>query len=338
MKLPIIVFIILFIRCWTFKLSSSTIRHPKTLTKMVIDPLLSLGCGSIAGVVGIGVAYPFDSLKTKAQVYAISQEENFDKELNSKGKSLLNIARIVYNKEGIRGFYQGVAGVMVGEAFVKATLFGANSWALSLLCPDDVIPSIWELTVAAAFSGVVSSFVLNPIERVKVLMQANQSYTSELDCIRQVVQKDGVTGLMVRGLSGMLAREIPGCIVYFLLYTLLRTSSLPEYVGTGPASFLSGAAAGVGAWIPIYPADVVKTEMQNTQGQTNTLTNDGQRIDTGTSNGEGFWASATELFRKFGPSVFFVGIQPKLLRAGVNHAVTFSTYNQLLQMLDSGSS
>ena len=125
----------------------------------------------------------------------------------------------------------------------------------------------------------------------------------------------------------MLAREIPGCVVYFVLYTLLRTSMLPTIVGDGPASFLSGAAAGVGAWIPIYPADVVKTAMQNTQGELNTDEN----------NQGSFYDTAVTLYRKCGPGVFFVGIQPKLLRAGVNHAMTFATYNQLLQILDSAN-
>lgn len=68
--------------------------------------------------------------------------------------------------------------------------------------------------------------------------------------------------------------------------------------------------------------------MQNTEGISET-------VDKQTEMSSGFWATALDLGRRCGPGVFFVGIQPKLLRAGVNHAVTFATYNQLLQMLDS---
>jgi hypothetical protein len=192
---------ILLLSTWAFKspphFSSSSVRTPLRLSELkmvIVDPLVSLGAGSLAGVVGIGVAYPLDSLKTKAQVYASTSTA-----IVGQQQSLLDIAKIVYKKEGIGGFYNGVAGVMVGEAFVKATLFGTNAWALSFFSDS---PSIWQLIIAAAFSGVISSFVLNPIERVKVLMQANKSYTSEIDCITQVVQKDGVTGLLSRGLSG----------------------------------------------------------------------------------------------------------------------------------------
>lgn len=340
-------FVVAIIVLWWAKCRAfiPSVKYPlrKTSTHLmmtsVVDPFVSLACGSLAGVVGIGAAYPLDSLKTKAQVYAASNSDS-----GEMGKfSLPDLARVVYSREGVGGFYQGVVGVMVGEAFVKATLFGANAWALSVLCPSlqDATPSLLQLTLAAAFSGVVSSFVLNPIERVKVLMQADASYTSEWDCISQVVKKDGVAGLLVRGLSGMLAREIPGCVVYFVLYTLLRTSALPSLIGAGPASFLSGAAAGVGAWIPIYPADVVKTAMQNTQGGARATTpgigGDGiksEAIEGESAGATGFWATAVELYSKCGPSVFFVGIQPKLLRAGLNHAVTFATYNQLLQLFN----
>ena len=148
---------------------------------------------------------------------------------------------------------------MIGEAFVKAILFGSNAFTLDQLKDFD-IPILLKLCIASAFSGFVSSFVLNPIERVKILMQADDDklYLSELDCIIKTIKSDGIFGLIFRGLDGMMAREIPGCIIYFVAYILLKES----FIGTSTgaiAPFLYGGSAGVLAWIPIYPADVVKT-------------------------------------------------------------------------------
>lgn len=137
---------------------------------------------------------------------------------------MTEMTKLIYKQEGIQGFYSGVSGVMIGEAFVKASLFGSNYWALSVLTHDSAdSPSIVILCLAAAFSGVVSSFVLNPIERVKILMQADQSnrFKSELDCASQVISKDGLSGLLTRGLDGMIIRELPGC-VFMLLTSLLH--------------------------------------------------------------------------------------------------------------------
>ena len=194
-----------------FALFSSSSRFSRSIYKkhnvQMVDPLISLGAGSIAGVIGIGAAYPLDSLKVKTQTYASNPS------FNSSNLSMIKMAQLVYKQEGTQGFYSGVGGVMIGEAFVKASLFGSNYWALSYLTQDSTDPpSILTLSLAAAFSGVVSSFVLNPIERVKILMQADKSgkYSSELDCATQVIQKDGVFGLLTRGLDGMIIRELPG--------------------------------------------------------------------------------------------------------------------------------
>lgn len=242
-----------------FKSYHSILKTYKVPSNMFMsaDPLISLGAGSLAGVIGIGTAYPFDSLKTKAQIYRSVT--------NATGSdfTISEVAIRTLREDGIQGFYSGVLGVMIGEAFVKATLFGSNAFALMLLSSiaHTSSPTLWELALAAAFSGVVSSFVLNPIERVKVLMQADTEgqFTSEIDCIQKVIRSDGIFGLLTRGLDAMLIREVPGCTFYFLVYSLLKASILTQIIGDSSAAFVSGAAAGVCAWIPIYPSDVIKT-------------------------------------------------------------------------------
>ena len=226
-----------------------------------VNPLLPLCAGSIAGVVGIGTAYPFDAIKTKLQTYASEEEKEAEGEVR-QGKrqlSMIDMSKLVFEREGLKGFYGGVYGVMFGEAFVKATLFGSNAYALDQIKFLE-IPTFVQLCIASAFSGFVSSFVLNPIERVKILMQAdkNEIYKSEIDCILKTSKSDGIFGLLFRGLDGMMAREIPGCVVYFVAYSTLKNSVFGTITGSF-APFLCGGAAGVLAWIPIYPADVIKT-------------------------------------------------------------------------------
>ena len=56
---------------YTTSLSPPRIRSSKLL--LVENSLLTLTAGAIAGSIGVGVAYPLDALKTKAQTYASSQ-------------------------------------------------------------------------------------------------------------------------------------------------------------------------------------------------------------------------------------------------------------------------
>ena len=92
-----------------------------------------------------------------------------------------------------------------------------------------------------------------------MLADTENQFKSGIDCIKQVVQSVGIFGLLTRGLDAMLIREVPGCVFYFLVYKLLKTSILTEIIGDSSSAFVSGAAAGVCAWIPIYPSDVIKT-------------------------------------------------------------------------------
>ena len=72
-----------------------------------------------------------------------------------------------------------------------------------------------------------------------------------------------------------------------------------------------GAAAGVASWVPVYPIDVVKTNIQ---------------VLDGAEGDAGFVGTAQRIFEDGGPLAFWDGIGPKLARAVVNHAVTFYVF------------
>ncbi len=65
------------------------------------------------------------------------------------------------------------------------------------------------------------------------------------------------------------------------------------------------------SWLPVYPVDVVKSLVQNTEGEVGTTSS----IDV-----------ARKLYREGGVAAFFDGLTPKMVRAGVNHAITFWLY------------
>ena len=96
---------------------SSSRTHRKSYI-VALDPLVS---GSIAGAIGVGVAYPIDSIKTKTQTYA------------SQGirlSAIDTVKKVIDEKNGFQSLYSGVSGVMVGQSLIKATAFASNAWAL----------------------------------------------------------------------------------------------------------------------------------------------------------------------------------------------------------------
>lgn len=87
-------------------------------------------------------------------------------------------------------------------------------------------------------------------------------------------------------------------------------SNAPRYVSLDES--------GMGSWLPVYPVDVVKSLVQNTDGKGDTLSS---------------IAVAMQLYKDGGVAAFFDGLQPKMIRAGVNHAVTFWVYESCIGAL-----
>jgi Mitochondrial carrier protein len=219
---------------------------------------------------------------------------------------------------------------MIGQAILKSVAFTSNSMALRFLKSREThttISQTWtSLLLAAMFAGFVTSFLTVPFERIKVMMQAQKKsqvnskkldknemyYHNEWDCLRAILRQEGFTGLMLRGLGTTLAREVPSFMIYFVVYALF----IQREVVKGPlAPLVGGAFAGCACWIPVYPVDVVKTIVQNTDGGSGTKTS---------------YQIAAELYRTGGIGAFFDGLTPKMLRAAINHAVTFFLYDNIV--------
>jgi len=246
--------------------------------------------GSLGGAIGVGAAFPFDTLKTKAQT--VNSEVR-------QAQGMLTIASRVVRTEGISGFYGGVSTMMVGQAFIKALAFSCNDWALHVQGASSSSHTLTQLCAAALVSGFVTSFLVNPFERVKILCQAEAAgtYKNGLVCAQEIIATDGVAGFLGRGLGPTLLRETPSYGLYFVLYSLLMESPVAALGVFAP--LLSGALAGCGAWIPVYPIDVVKTQIQNTAGK---------------EKAPSAWAAARVLYAQGGPAIFWDGLESKMLR------------------------
>jgi hypothetical protein len=99
------------------------------------------------------------------------------------------------------------------------------------------------------------------------MMQAQQNslYSNEFECVWAVLENEGWTGLFSRGLGLTLAREIPSYAIYFVVYRELMSTAMAEDLGS-MSPVVCSAMSGCACWIPVYPIDVVKTLVQNTEG------------------------------------------------------------------------
>ena len=228
----------------------------------------NFGYGYLAGMAGIVASHPFDTVKT-----------------NIQKKQIVN-----YN---IRNLYKGVAAPLFGVGLEKAIVFGTYETSKKYTNSD---------FISGGLAGLTASFVVTPFERIKILLQTNQTIEKQMLNRRFLFQ----------GLSATFYRETPGFAIYFSTYNYLKSGlqqQRKECEIRPLDSFLIGAFSGCASWIFIYPQDRIKTHLQACKER---------QI--------GFNQGFKEVLNDGGYRGFYRGFHYALMRAIPLHATAFMTF------------
>lgn len=250
-----------------------------------------------------------------------------EQETQQSKPNMWKVGANLYQQEGLQGFFAGVQTMMVGQAVIRAVSFTTNAAVIDYLQRFGELDSSTIMVLAAFSAGVTSSFVVTPIERIKVLMQSNpDAYSDELQCIQAVLEKDGLIGLLTRGLGISLLREVPSVGLSFVIYATMMQMGMASMLGS-VAPLVFGAISGSASCFPVYPVDCVKTSIQNVEGG-----------DDEPNAAKSPVEIAQDLYDSRGIGGFVDGLTPKLLRCGVLSAASFSVYETILSILYNSSS
>ncbi|KAH7086746.1 mitochondrial carrier domain-containing protein [Paraphoma chrysanthemicola] len=178
-----------------------------------------------------------------------------------------------------------------------------------------------EVVVAGAVAGLVSRFVIAPLDVIKIRLQLQihslsdptsyrglqgPVYKGTLGTLKQILQQEGLTGLWKGNIPAELLYLTYGG-VQFSAYTsfshLLETIPEPYTLPNAAASFVSGAAAGAAATTVTYPLDLLRTRFA-AQGNDRVYTS--------------ILSSVRSIAQHEGPKGFFRG-----LGAGVSQIVPY---------------
>lgn len=290
--------------------------------------------GSIAGIIGKTIEYPFDTVKVRLQ----SQPDY----LPLRYTGPLDCFRQSFRAEGLSGLYRGISAPLVGAAIETSSLFFSYRIAqdvlqVTLLPTTQGVPlSLSALVACGAASGAFTSLLLTPIELVKCQMQIPLSSSSlrgpgPFKIIASVFRHHGIFGFW-HGQLGTLIRETGGSAAWFGSYEgvsalfkkynarspstssadLESSPSLPIY-----QHLLAGATAGVSYNFVFYPADTIKSRMQ-TEG-----------VEPGSNVRRTFWASGKALWGQQGIKGMYKGCGITVARAAPSSAFIFAIYEGL---------
>lgn len=234
------------------------------------------------------------------------------------------------NRESVGGLYKGVASPILGIGFCNAVLFTANGFFRSALAKANrsaelsigtfrrnspiLTNIIGQMMLAGSMAGSIMALANCPIELLKVRLQiqdpsAPQLYTNIIHCARHALATQGIRGIY-RGFTATILRDIPSFAGYFGTYEGLKALLGPTSEGSHATwkLLVAGGLAGIGAWLPCYPQDVIKSRMQASANYANT------------------WQCAKQIYRQAGLRGFFRGFGPTLARAFPANAATFVAY------------
>ncbi|EMR69914.1 putative amino-acid transporter arg-13 protein [Eutypa lata UCREL1] len=239
--------------------------------------------GSIAGIVGKYIEYPFDTVKVRLQ----SQPDH----LPLRYTGPLDCFRQSIKADGFLGLYRGITAPLIGAAAETSSLFFFERIGREVVyrsgyySRDNILP-LPALWFTGAFSGAFTSFVLTPIELVKCKIQVPMTAHSDamatkapgiLSVIKDVYRHEGIRGFW-HGQMGTFLREAGGCAAWFgsketttkLFYIFneraatsqsekdaLATEALPLW-----QQAVAGASAGMSYNFLFFPADTIKSRMQ----------------------------------------------------------------------------
>lgn len=90
-------------------------------------------CAGVGGAVASSVTLPLDVLKTRIQTQGVRREIDGD-QFSPKRQGAFGVARSIFQKDGVRGFYRGLVPVMIVKTPGAAMCWGTYEMVQSLLC------------------------------------------------------------------------------------------------------------------------------------------------------------------------------------------------------------
>lgn len=306
--------------------SSLVAATPMTMTasRMKLFNLLS---GGAAGTVASCITNPLEVIKMQLQSSSAAVGE-----LSTAGGSPAVIAKKIFEKDGILGFWKGMKPTLVGIIPCRSIYFFSyeqtKRYLGSIGMREGGVPNALISGLAA---GVSSNTLTNPIWMVKSRLQlladstaGQKAYTGYRHAVKSIFKEEGVGGFY-KGISASYWGCLEGA-TQFMIYEQIKTKLIAqqnirrEQQGLRPtdklselAYFLSAAVAKGTASIITYPHEVARTRAR-------------EQARNGVFKYKGMWQTLGVVAKEEGWKGLYSGMGVHLMKVVPNTAIMFLTY------------
>jgi len=242
-----------------------------------------------------------------------------------------------FRNEGIKGLYRGMVAPLTGITPMYALCFFGYNIGKQVFCdkksPFNTKYELVNIGLAGATSGLFTTPILAPLERLKCILQVQHTRTplkgettfkGPVDLGKHILKTGGPRSLF-RGYLATNLRDSLASVAYFTTYEVLKKELRPE----GDTSLgvfrtlLAGGLAGMANWVPAIPVDTLKSRLQ--------IAPEGKYPS-------GIRSVAKEIFGEHGlmkgVKVLYRGTGPVMLRAFPANAACFLGYESALRFIN----
>jgi solute carrier family 25 carnitine/acylcarnitine transporter 20/29 len=285
----------------------------------------SFFAGGFGGMCLVAAGHPLDTIKVRLQTMPKPVQGQLP-----LYNGTFDCAKKTVVREGVKGLYKGMAAPLAGVTPMYAVCFLGFSIGKQLQqsTPNQQLTSV-QLFKAGMLSGVFTTLIMAPGERIKCLLQIQAAgaagevkYKGPVDCMKQLYREGGIRSVY-KGTAATLLRDVPASGMYFMTYEMLKKSLTPAGKSASDLSPLrtifAGGMAGVFNWLVAIPPDVLKSRLQTAPEGTYP---------------NGIRDVFRQLMKEEGLAALYKGTAPVMIRAFPANAACFLGYEIAMKFLN----
>ncbi|RLN98424.1 hypothetical protein BBJ28_00018916 [Nothophytophthora sp. Chile5] len=292
--------------------------------------------GGLANTIASAITNPIDVVKVRLQLQALEPEvAAAGVAAPTRYLGFGHGLQTIWKEEGFAGWAKGWQASMLREFVYSGIRFGfydgfkntLENQVFHISADERATTPLYIKLLAGATSGGIGSALVNPMDLVKVRMQADRTgarYNNNfLFACRQIYHQEGLVQGFYRGVAPTTFRAMALTAAQLPSYdhmkeTLLLTTSLEEGI---TVHMISSMFAGLTAATASSPFDVMKTQIQN-------------ESKSGNSNVLG--RAFMRVLRTEGVRGFFKGWLPNWFRLGPHTIISLMVYEELRAVMGMG--
>ena len=286
---------------------------------------LHLASGAIAGFATTALLHPLHSIKVRFQ--AQEGATGWRAGTTSGYRSTLGAFSHVIKNEGLRPLYFGLTPALVANALSWGLYFYFYEESKQLVSEHFHDAGTYGTLASGVMAGMCTVVITNPIWLIKTRMQLERStqriYVGLIPSIFRILREEGLRGLY-RGIIPAFLLTSHGAVQFAIYENLKKYNTVRRQGEKGEAhEFLfMGGVSKVFATVATYPAQVVKTRMQQ------------KKFDSASSYARTMSTVAT-IVKNERLSGLYKGLGPTLWRVAPQSAVMLASYEEVYKLLSS---